>query len=130
MDRGWWKIPPRPVAPISAWVLWSTWKLSLARSSPRNSRRYPDSLPLEGSGSFEQDIGLFAGNTAKAVVTLFFSHSVRLSQGEGANESRSAVAVTGDWRSVGVGVVEGRAAARRRWDRRVPGEAASSEVRG
>jgi hypothetical protein len=44
--------------------------LSFARSPTRINRRVSDSESLEWSVSFEHGIGLFAGNTAKAVGTL------------------------------------------------------------
>ena len=60
--------PARWALPL-LWAKRSIWKLSFARSSTRINRRVHDSGSLEWSVSFEPDIGLFAGSTAKAVVT-------------------------------------------------------------
>src|SRR6516162_8791742 len=69
MVRNWWKISAHPAAPTSPWVRWSIWKSWFVRSSTRINRRVHDSESLEWSVSFDHDIRLFGGNTAKAVVT-------------------------------------------------------------
>jgi len=63
--RTWWRISPRPVVPTSLsgnrWI----WKLSFAGIN----KRVHDSASLAWSVSFETDLSLSVGSTAKAVVT-------------------------------------------------------------
>jgi hypothetical protein len=67
--RNWWRTSPRLVGPTSLWAKRSIWKLSFARSPTGTNRRVHDFGSLEWLVSFESDIGLFAGSTAKAVGT-------------------------------------------------------------